>query len=201
MFPAYRITVTTPKVKVDLIPGLDIDNFTIEGTKQRVENLGHAGVLILRGQDGMTKYYEYGRYDAAGLGMVRNVRIPNVKMGDNGYPTRESLANVLREISHKSGHNGRISAGYIAAPGGFLKMRDFAEQRKRANTQPSRTPYSITGNNCLTFAIEVAAAGDIEMPSYWDPRPNGYVGQLQDHFLDLDYDPRTRTFKLESIYP
>ena len=53
---------------------MDWDNFTIP--KTRLEDLGHAGVMLIRGRDGMTKYYEYGRYDPANLGRVRRVAIP-----------------------------------------------------------------------------------------------------------------------------
>lgn len=45
------------------------------------------------------------------------------------------------------------------AAGGFGLMRTYAEQRMKANGSAGRAPYSITTNNCCTFAREVAEAG------------------------------------------
>jgi hypothetical protein len=63
VFPDYKIAVEVQKIKVDVLPWTDRDNFTIPAFKEKVSNLGHAGVLFINGQTGVTKYYEYGRYD------------------------------------------------------------------------------------------------------------------------------------------
>jgi hypothetical protein len=80
VFPEYRISVTTPRVQVDVFPWVDFDNFTIPSTKQRLSNLGHAGVLLVNGKTGVTKCYEYGRYDPPEYkGVIR--RVPICEMG------------------------------------------------------------------------------------------------------------------------
>ncbi|ELY3410685.1 hypothetical protein SMW94_004639 [Vibrio parahaemolyticus] len=72
VFPDYKIAVATPRaVEVpDLIPFIDIlpNNIQVPHTKAKMSNLGHAGVLFINGSNGVTKYYEYGRYDPKGNG-------------------------------------------------------------------------------------------------------------------------------------
>jgi hypothetical protein len=41
----------------------------------KVGGLGHAGGLMIDNKTGATKYYEYGRYDSEGKGLVRNVSV------------------------------------------------------------------------------------------------------------------------------
>ena len=69
----------------------------------KMGNLGHAGVLLINNKTGLTKYYEYGRYDKEGKGEVRNIKISNVKIDKNGKPTTESLNKVMGELSKKAG--------------------------------------------------------------------------------------------------
>ena len=47
VFPEYRILVNSPPIEVDLFPWVSFDNFTIPSSKQRVSNLGHAGIKVL----------------------------------------------------------------------------------------------------------------------------------------------------------
>mgnify|MGYP007019933133 CR=1 FL=1 len=49
----------------------------------KIGNLGHAGVLLIDNKTGVTKYYEYGRYDKEGKGVVRTFAVPNVKIGQD----------------------------------------------------------------------------------------------------------------------
>lgn len=72
VFPDYRISVNQAQTKVDLIKGASWDNLTLPGYKARWKGLGHAGVCFINGKNGLTKYYEYGRYDPAGPGKVNN---------------------------------------------------------------------------------------------------------------------------------
>ncbi|WP_274052892.1 hypothetical protein [Thalassomonas haliotis] len=75
VFPDYRILVNLSKQEVDLIPYVAFDNFTIPDYKDRFSNLGHAGVLFINGNNGVTKYFEYGRYDPPDfLGLVRKIK-------------------------------------------------------------------------------------------------------------------------------
>ncbi|MBK7898054.1 MAG: hypothetical protein IPJ99_01440 [Betaproteobacteria bacterium] len=58
--------------------------------------------MLINEKNGDTKYYEYGRYDPNGNGIVgtrlpqeegnvRKVAVPNAKIGQDGKPTEESL--------------------------------------------------------------------------------------------------------------
>ncbi|WP_082989220.1 RHS repeat domain-containing protein [Culturomica massiliensis] len=56
---------------------------------------GYAGVLLIDNKTGLTKYYEYGRYDKEGKGLIRTVTISNVVIGKDGKPTIQSLNKVI----------------------------------------------------------------------------------------------------------
>ncbi len=47
VFPEYRILVSSPRIDVDIFPWVSFDNFTIPSSKQKVSNLGHAGIFIV----------------------------------------------------------------------------------------------------------------------------------------------------------
>ncbi len=68
VFPDYIITVETRPITVkipDYLPYIDIlpNEVRVPHTKNKLSDLGHAGVLFINGKTGVTKYYEYGRYD------------------------------------------------------------------------------------------------------------------------------------------
>ena len=116
--------------------------------------IGHVGVLLIDNKTGLTKYYEYGRYDKEGKGLVRTVPVSNVVIGKDGKPTTESLNKVMKQLSDKSGHGGDIEGAYIISDK-FKEMNDYAKGKMSENSDPNRKKYSITGNNCATFAEDV----------------------------------------------
>lgn len=195
VFPDYLITIATPKVQVkipDLLPGIDVfpDHVRIPGSKQRVSELGHAGVLFINGKTGTTKYYEYGRYDKAALGLTRRVKIPDVTTDGSGDPTRKSLINVLERISRIAGHHGRIEGAYIHLPDkSYEKMLAFAKRRVADNRRPERKPYSVLSNSCMHFAMEVAREGGADIPWILDPRPNSFIEEMQSNHTPLSFIP------------
>jgi hypothetical protein len=197
VFPDYRITVETPEFAVtvpDLIPWGNVlpDRLKIPRAKTKVENLGHAGILIIEGSTGRTRYYEYGRYDPAQRGWTRQWAVADVTIGKSGRPTRKSLEKTLSQISVKAGLSGRITGAYIElAPGAFLKMDGYATARIRANADAKREPYSLLGNSCLNFMKEVAEVGGARMPLTVAPHPAGYVVLLQMLQPDLSYDAKS----------
>lgn len=152
--------------------------------------LGHAGVLLINSQTGLTKYYEYGRYDPQELGLVRRQTVPNVVIRD-GQPTEASLQAVLRHLSTVSGHRGRIVGAY-AQSDQFAEMNLAAEARLRQNSDPNRTPYTVYGNNCATFAAEILNTDpNVERPWFViDPSPNNYVNEyIEEGHARVDFTP------------
>ena len=133
--------------------------------------LGHAGILLIDRKSGLTKYYEYGRYDEADKGIVRNRSIPNVIIGADGKPTQQSLKKVLHSVSKQSGDNGRIIGAYVESDD-FDSMRQYAEDRMADNNNDNRREYDIINNNCGTFAAEtISAAKDVKGPQKLKARP------------------------------
>lgn len=187
VFPDYLIAVPTPRHRVNL-PGDHFD-FTIPATHNRVPELGHAGVLFVRGANGLSKYYEYGRYDSAGRGLVRRLAIPDAAARD-GRVGHAALEPLLRRISTESGQGGRIEGVFIERANTFEAMLSYAEARRRENTNASRQPYTLTGNNCAHFVRQVLDAAGIPTPWIVDPRPNSFIGEFRDDYPDLDYSQR-----------
>jgi len=152
----------------------------------RVGGLGHAGILLIDPKTGLTKYYEYGRYDALGLGEVRNKSVPNVNSCEAEAPSGKSLQKVLGAISRQSGHGGRIKGAYVRDDN-FEAMNKYAQQRMAENSNPERVPYGIISNNCGTFMKDVLDAGGVDTPWMIDPRPNSYIDELRDEFPPIDF--------------
>ena len=158
-------------------------------------------MLIIRGgaphTKGLTKYYEYGRYDKAEMGRTRKISIPDVVLGTDGRATRKSLEKVLAKISHKAGHGTRIQGSYIEVPGQFDNMLKYVTTRMSANKNSKRDAYSIWTNSCLHFMTRTAEAGGVDMPMFVDPSPSSVAEEIQDAFADLDYDPKKGVLKIE----
>ncbi|MCH8498300.1 MAG: hypothetical protein LAT63_07470 [Marinobacter sp.] len=189
VFPDYRITVATPSVDVDVFPWTDrFGRVSVPSRNTQVSNLGHAGVLFVKGTTGLTRYYEYGRYDPPeNLGIVRRIRIPDANVVD-GAVDLKSLRAPLRRISALAGQMSRIQGVLIGVGDTFEAMESYAQQRKMLNNTPSRTPYHLTRNSCIHFVKGVARAGGVSTPWMIDPRPNGYIGRFRREFRDIDYD-------------
>lgn len=202
VFPDYLIAVNDRPIDVhipDLIPGRDFfpDHFRIPVTK--LPELGHAGILFIKGATGTTKYYEYGRYDRAKLGLVMRRPVPDVQMR-SGMPVLASLKLVLRAISVKAGQKTRIAGAFIElSDGAFLKMLHYAQGRLAANTDPKREPYALTSNSCLHFMKGTAEAGGAAMPWVIDPRPAGYMDRVRAAFPPLDYVPSPESITVPAI--
>ena len=186
VFPDYQIGIETPAYEVDVFPFTDFDNFKIPSMKERVSNLGHAGILFIDGSTGTTKYYEYGRYDPANKGLVRRVPIKNAKIKD-GKIDILSLKGPLEQITRVAGKGGRIKGVYIEVENEYQNMLQYAESRKAQNAFPKREPYNILTNSCIHFVKALTKIAGINNPWMIDPRPNSYIGEFRDDFADLDY--------------
>ena len=165
----------------------------------KIGNLGHAGVLLIDNKTGVTKYYEYGRYDKEGKGIVRTFAVPDVKMGQDKKPTLESLNKTLSVISEQAGHGGRIEGAYIESDK-FKEMKTYAESKIAENSNPKRKEYSLRNNNCGTFAADVLKQDPSvkdKAPVIIDSRPNSIVKEYQNSFKSLNYDPKKRQVKIE----
>ena len=109
VYPDYSINLyNTPEINIPFIG-------KIPKQKININIVGHAGILLIDNKTGITKYYEYGRYDTTDgtVGRLRNVKVSNVTIGKDGKPTIESLNKVLGELSKKAGQGGRIDGAYI----------------------------------------------------------------------------------------
>ncbi|WP_020407669.1 hypothetical protein [Hahella ganghwensis] len=201
VFPDYLIAVNIPKQKIkipDLLPGIDIlpDHFETAESKNKVPELGHAGILFINGARGTTKYYEYGRYGGS-LGATRRRPIKDVIIGAGGHPTKASLSYTLSQISAKAGQNGRILGAYIEVSGQYQAMLDYAGNRVKENANPNRAPYGLFTNSCVHFMKGVLDAAGVDTPFMIDPRPNSYIEELRSDFPALDYSKAAHRLEVE----
>jgi len=198
VFPDYLIAAGTPEVPIDVpdfLPGVP-NIITFPAIKKKLPYLGHAGILFINGTSGLTKYYEYGRYDRAELGEVKRRPVPDARIAVNGRPTAASLEAVLARIRGVAGQGTRISGAYIELPtGSFSRMLTTADRRM---ADPKRADYALFSNSCLHFMKDVADAGGAGLPGVIAPNPAGYIKQVRFSFPDLDYNG-PGTLKIEGI--
>ena len=157
----------------------------------QLPHLGHSGILLIENKTGLTKYYEYGRYDDENMGIVRNIRVSNVVIGEDGMPTEESLNIVLKEISDAAGHGGRIEGAYVKSDE-FHKMNDYAQSIMTENDNTNRESYSLIDKNCSTFAEDVLRQDPnvkTKMSTHILNIPNVIVKKWQEIFIPLEYNP------------
>jgi len=146
--------------------------------------VGHAGVLLIK-FDGLTKYYEFGRYDPAMKGEVRNQSILNAAIAGDGRATSASLKKILSVLSTESGQGTRIRAAY------FINV-DFDKMLAQATViQPQ---YDILSFNCGHYAESVILQSNpkIDRPLIINPRPNNIVDEyIEEGNAEVLYSPTT----------
>lgn len=199
VFPEYKITVETPALEFDLFPWTELDNVSFKGSKEKISNLGHAGILLIQSKTGKAKYYEYGRYDYPELrGAVRRLPVPNANVTGDGIHL-PSLVPVLHKISSRAGKGSKIEGVFLESQGSFVKLNNKAMTIKDQNKNPKRIPYNITTNSCIHFVKKLVELAGKETPWMIDPRPNSYIGEFRDDYPDLDYTPKNRSLYIETV--
>lgn len=138
--------------------------YPIATSAGHLPGLGHAGVVLVDGASGETKYFEYGRYgkDESGnpIGVVRSVGVSNLSMS-GGAITQSSFEKMIENLSNSSG-KGTVASGsvLVLSDNGFSNAMAFA---MAADADPKGVlgDYALflDENTCYTFAKAVAAAG------------------------------------------
>lgn len=148
--------------------------------------LGHSGVSIVRG-DGGTKYYEFGRYRPGGQVRYKGP-FPNLTMGKNGVPTRDSLKAYMAVLSTEAGQGMPVNAAYFVNDKP-AEMTKFAEERRQDSSKQGA--YSLTDNNCATFTEDVLDAGGERLDASVVNSPGNVMQELQDRAdFSMYFDPR-----------
>lgn len=158
--------------------------------------LGHAGVLLINGKTGLSKYYEYGRYAGPGpAGRTRPGRIPDVTL-KGGMIVESSLKKTLSAISSTHGQSGRIS-GVVLRGQVFDKALAWLKAKESENADSTRKEYDLGNHNCMTFVADLV--DHIGLDSPFRTRvvvPSAYMEQFQLSETDLDYDYITETLEI-----
>lgn len=161
------------------------------------EPFGHAAVLLINQENGITKYYEYGRYDQFGaLGGIQKVGVPNVQI-IKGNVAQDSLKKVLKQISQNSGQNGRIEST-IHRGDYYEKSLKWITNNATKYNKPNRKEYKIRNQNCISFVLDLLNHLDID--THWAGfiiKPDEEMEELQEDFRDLRYNPKKDTLEIE----
>lgn len=150
--------------------GMRVDNIrtnNIATSSLQVYGLGHAGVCILDGEAELAYYYEYGRYDQPR--QYGEVRVSadfgasqSLPFSDKD-PTLAGLQDVgdkLRTTNSQGGVNFR-SVYVKTSEGTASTMKATAESQ-----MPDKRPqYDLDGNHCMTFALDIAQSGRVDVSS------------------------------------
>lgn len=182
VYDAQEVEVLGKKIKT---PSLDLPE------------LGHAGVLIVNGKTGSTRYGEYGRYPGGGKvpGVVRTRPIPDVTI-KGGAITESSLKRTLRYLSVEAGQSGPIS-GVVLRGDVFEKSVEWLKQNKAENSNSKRAPYNLRNHNCITFVADLVDELGLDSP-FRGPVvvPSVFIKQFQLAKPDLEYNYQTDTLEI-----
>ena len=153
----------------------------------------------MNGISGLTKYYEYGRYDyPEKKGVVRRVPVPDAKVSSNGVELK-SLIPALKKVCQVAGKGTRIEGVFLEALGVFESLNKRAMMQKSQNSNPKRRVYDLTSNSCIHFVKNLVEAAGKDTPWMIDPRPNSYIGEFRNDYRDLDFFPKTNQLVIESV--
>ena len=140
-------------------------------------NLGHAGALLINPANGVTRYYDFGRYGGT-TGIVRNLPLSSNVVMSGGVPTTASLAQVLTEVSKLAGNGGRIDGAYFSGAN-FSAMNSYAQGLVGKTVGNGGYGEWSPLCSCNTFQRDILREGGVDTPSMVDPRPNSYIKELQ----------------------
>src|SRR6056297_3077137 len=112
-------------------------------SQARVLGIGHAGVVIINGETGQTRYYEYGRYGGP-FGQVREVTVADVSLEDYCNPSSVSLHTLSRELTRTNGGPYAYEAAYIKYPTGLTNRWRLSRKVARLPLQHERPQPTIS---------------------------------------------------------
>ncbi|QFT33325.1 hypothetical protein FIV00_22735 [Labrenzia sp. THAF82] len=128
-----------------------------------VGGLGHAGVVIVQGSTGNTRYFEFGRYGRDEkdnpIGKVQSHGVSDLRIVD-GKIDGTSFQNMVSRLNEVAG-KGTPATGTILPldEGGYQRALEFATRALR-DADGTLGPYSWEfDNHCYSFAKAVAAHG------------------------------------------
>jgi len=138
-------------------------NYPISTPVGPVEYLGHAGVVLVDGATGHTRYFEYGRYESDSngnpIGVVRSRPVPNLSF-DSGKIDGTSLQNMITSLNGSAGA-GTPATGTILSlgDGGYDDALAYALQAQNDELGTLGEYSWANDNHCYSFAKAVAAEG------------------------------------------
>ena len=177
--------------------------YDITSGDQQLTGLGHAGIILVDGNTGFTRYFEYGRYDrdinGNLIGKVQTEPIPNLSIDSAGTIDRSSFESMIAHLSNVAGQ-GTVAQGTIIAlsDGGYENALAFAEAAL-ADPQAVLGEYSIHDNHCYTFAKSVATAGGSHLDWFdglwvFDDVPSVAMVRLISHYGGFSLGGNTADF-------
>lgn len=203
VFPEQPIQVQTERTIRAALPdwmeGAALDALELFGAKRtdsgslKANFLGHAAVAFANGRTGLTRYWEYGRYDPAQRGICQNVRVPDLEITSDYEATPDSLNKLFARVSESSGAGTRVSAALCRVEvGTHMKLEQYCRRVDHNTRNKTAEEYKVLSNSCLHFMRRVMEEAGLDTPRIWDPRPASYIAALQDRFTPLHWPDQNR---------
>ncbi|WP_369952307.1 RHS repeat-associated core domain-containing protein [Ralstonia syzygii] len=132
---------------------------------------GHGGVVTYDDTGG-TQYHEYGRYKPSlpGIigarlpkddGNVRQVTVPNLKIGKDGQPTQASLDALSRSLSEKAGHGTKTELSCDKSAD-EKKVNDYVQSIANDSNRRKYSWNPFSPNQCRTFSHRALDTGKVQ---------------------------------------
>ncbi|MDO3624126.1 RHS repeat domain-containing protein [Ralstonia pseudosolanacearum] len=129
---------------------------------------GHGGVVTYDDK-GVTQYNEYGRYKPnlpgvigarlpADDGNVRQVKVPNLKIGKDRQPTQASLDALSRVLSEKAGHGTKTELS-CDKNADEKKVNEYVQSIANDSNRRKYSWNPFSPNQCRTFSHRALDAG------------------------------------------
>lgn len=125
--------------------------------KENKVPLDHDAIIAINAA-GITKYYEYGRYEKGSeYGVLRNVPLETNLTMVNGYPTRQSLATLIKEIKTIFAEEVKRCLVHFE----YYHSADYDKIKAYVqNREAHKRKYVLLSNDCITFARDAIRASE-----------------------------------------
>jgi len=189
------INIAWPGFKVKTVPRLQK-----WGVPEYVA-AGHSAIILVNRSTGLTKYYEFGRYNTKhGYGRVRRQSIPIAKFDENGNIT--NLEPILISVARKFPNTETFGEKMIASLTYGISFADGMDYVNGLINQ-GQSPYDPKKKgalNCTRFAMETLLASnppsqvERNVRSYgWSPLPRKQVIRARNRGVIYKVDLNTMT--------
>ena len=167
---------------------------------ERPYEAGHAAVVIYwadstdAGAVIHTKYFEYGRYSGLNpekYGNARRKSIPDLRVGTDGGPSRDSIHHLMRHLSRKHQGSDILATVNSLTEQGQQRAEAFANEASQNEGVFMAESYDVAFHNCASFVEETARKGGVILADLSNIETPESIVQAPVFGTSLFYDRQT----------